>query len=568
MSAAATTASAGATAASRRRWAILLVLAGSQMLIQLDATIINTALPAIKRAFEMSESQSLWVADAYMVIFGGLLLLAGALGDRFGRRRILMIGMAIFTVASVAVAFSPDANFLIIGRGVQGLGGALAIPQTLSILTAVFPREERGRAIGVWSGALGFGMAFGPLVGGALVDVVGWEGVFWVPAPIAVICMLGMIVVPESRSMMHTKLDVPGAITGTIAMVAVVFAIIEGIQRGWGDPMIVGAFLVTAVSAGMFIVIERRTDQPLLPMRFFRQKDFTGAMIGMFFIMFALMGVMFYLPQFFQLVQGLSATESGARMMPLALTMMVFAPIMAKLLPKLGPRFMLFWAPAIHGGGALLIFSLIIDLDTPYWMMALGLAFLGMGGAMHTTSTTDTSMAAVPVDLAGKASAVNNAGRQLGGTLAIAILGSFAAAAYSSGVTSGLEPLGVAEQSIATMASGFGAALQVLPSLDPSIIEQADLVLRQSFLDAIRDTMRFGITFAVISGVVALLLVQKQVRREQVVWDDVQPAAAPPTLQPLQPSPNGALPSANGVGRLQPVARDVALTRPQKSGIP
>ena len=155
-------------------------------------------------------------------------------------------------------------------------------------------------------------MAFGPLVGGVLVDTIGWAGVFWVPAPIAALCMLGMATVPESRSLQHTKLDVPGAITGTIAMVAIVFAIIEGIQKGWSDPLILGSFAVAIVSAVLFIIVERRTDQPLLPMAFFRQRDFTGSMIGMFFIMFALMGVMFYMPQFFQLVQGMSAAESGA----------------------------------------------------------------------------------------------------------------------------------------------------------------------------------------------------------------------------------------------------------------
>ena len=555
---------------SRRRWAILLVLAGSEMLVQLDATIINTALPAIKRAFEMSESQSLWVADAYMVIFGGLLLLAGALGDRFGRKKTLNVGMAIFVAASIAVAFSPDANFLIIGRGLQGLGGALVIPQTLSILTAVFPREERGRAIGIWSGALGFGMAFGPLVGGILVDVVGWSGVFWVPAPIAAICMAGMVVVPESRSMLHTKLDVPGAITGTIAMIAIVFAIIEGIQRGWTDPMIVASFAVAIVSTLMFIVIERRTEQPLLPMAFFKERDFTGSMVGMFFIMFALMGVMFYMPQFFQLVQGMSASESGARLMPLALAMMFFAPIMARLLPVLGPRFMLFWAPAVHGGGALLLFSFILDIDTPYWMIGLGLAFLGMGGAMHMPATTDTSMAAVPVDLAGKASAVNNAGRQLGGTLAIAILGSFAAAVYSSGVHDGLATSGLAEESIEILATGIGAAQQVLPTLDQALLLPTQLVLRESFVDAITDTMRFGIIFALISGIVGWILVPSRQRKEQMQWEDPRPAASPATrtspVSALTAMRNGT--STNGAREFSPVARSMASSRPQKSGPP
>lgn len=558
--------SAGST--SRRRWVILLVLAGSQMLVQLDATIINTAMPAIKRAFEMSESQSLWVVDAYMVIFGGLLLLAGALGDRFGRRKMLIVGMGIFVVASIAVAFSPDANFMIIGRGLQGLGGALVIPQTLSILTAVFPREERSRAIGIWAGAMGFGMAFGPLVGGVLVDLIGWAGVFWVPAPIAALCMLGMATVPESRSQLHTKLDVPGAITGTIAMVAIVFAIIEGIQKGWTDPLIVGSFAVAIVSALMFIVIERRTDQPLLPMAFFKQRDFTGSMVGMFFIMFALMGVMFYLPQFFQLVQGMSASESGARLMPLALAMMFFAPVAAKLLPKVGPRLMLFWAPAVHGGGALLIFSFILDIDTPYWMIGLTMAFLGMGGAMHMPATTDTAMASVPVDLAGKASAVNNAGRQLGGTLAIAILGSFAAAVYSSGVNAGLGPLGLADESVEILATGIGAAQQVLPTLDQSLLMPTQLVLRESFVDAITDTMRFGIIFALISGIVGWILVPKRQRQTQAQWDGRQVVDRPATPMVAAGS-NGASAngvSANGAREVAPQARSMALQRPQKSG--
>ncbi|MYB22801.1 MAG: MFS transporter [Chloroflexi bacterium] len=554
---------------NRRRWVILLVLAGAQMLVQLDATIINTALPAIKRAFEMSESQSLWVADAYMVIFGGLLLLAGALGDRFGRRKTLIIGMGIFVAASIAVAFSPDANFLIVGRGLQGLGGALVIPQTLSILTAVFPREERSRAIGIWAGAMGFGMAFGPLVGGVLVDLIGWAGVFWVPAPIAGLAMLGMAAVPESRSQMHTKLDIPGAITGTIAMVAIVFAIIEGIQKGWTDSLIVGSFAVAIVAAVLFVIIERRTDQPLLPMAFFKQRDFTGSMVGMFFIMFALMGVMFYMPQFFQLVQGMSAAESGARLMPLALMMMFFAPVAARLLPVLGPRFMLFWAPAVHGAGALLIFSLVLDIDTPYWMIAIGMAFLGMGGAMHMPATTDTAMASVPVDLAGKASAVNNAGRQLGGTLAIAILGSFAAAVYSSGVNSGLGPIGLPEQAVEILSTGIGAAQQVLPTLDPSLLLETQLVLRESFVDAISNTMRFGIIFALISGVVGWILVPKRQRQEQMQWEDGKPveqdAPVPdPLRDPLGPSPNGT----NGTREFTPSARSMALVRPQKSGVP
>ena len=557
---------------SRRRWVILIVLAGAQMLVQLDATIINTALPAIKRAFELTEAQSLWVADAYFVTFGGLLLLAGALGDRFGRRRILVIGMFLFAAASIAVAFSPDANWLIVGRGLQGLGGALVVPQTLSILTAVFPREERTRAFGIWAAAMGFGMAFGPFAGGILIDNIGWQGVFWVPAPIALLAIVGCVAVPESRSLMHTRLDVPGAVTGTIGMVAIVFAIIEGIQRGWGDPMIIGSFIVAAVGWTSFVMIERRTEQPLLPLAFFRQRDFTGSMVGMFFIMFALMGVMFYLPQFFQLAQGASATTSGLQMMPLALAMMIGAPIAAKILPRVGPRLMLFVAPAVHGGGALLMLS-FIGVDTPYWMIAPVLVFLGLGGAMHMPATTDTAMAAVPVDLAGKASAVNNAGRQLGGTLAIAILGSFAAAIYASGTRDGLAGLPIDAATVDTMAGGIGAAFQLLPTLDPGIQQATHAALTSSFVDAITQTMRFGVIFAVISGVAGWVLVPRRQRTEQVTSlsdprlggavAPVAPVASGASVELVTLSTNGAgAAGMNGAG----VTATIALVRPQKPG--
>ena len=553
---------------SRRRWLVLAVLVAGQMIVNLDVTIINTALPAIKRAFELSESQSLWVADAYLVIFGGLLLLAGALGDRFGRRRILMLGMTVFVLASIGVAFSPNANFLIVGRGLQGLGGAMVIPQTLSILTAVFPREERSKAFGVWAGAMGFGMAFGPLIGGALIDLIDWSAVFWVPAPVAGVALLGMTIVPESRSTQHTRLDVPGAVTGTVGMVAIVFAIIEGIQRGWSDPLIIGAFAIAAVSLTSFVIIERRTPQPLLPMAFFRQRDFTGAMVGMFFIMFALMGVMFYLPQFFQLVQGTSATTSGLRLMPLALAMMVIAPIAGRVLPRVGPRIIMLWAPAVHGGGCLLLLSFILDVDTPYWMIGLALGWLGIGGAMHMPATTDTSMAAVPVDLAGKASAVTTTGQELGGTLSIAILGSFAATVYAAGVRENLAPLELAVEQIDVIAAGVGSAMQVLPDLDANVLLAARAAIAESFVDAIQNTFRFGIIFAVCSGIVCWFLVPSRQRKSQAAT--LQGAVG------FEGAPNSASAGAlegNGVAGMRRnggAARvwNIALPRPQKTRPP
>ena len=545
----------------RRRWLILAILAGSQTIVSLDATIVNTALPTIKRVFEMSESQSLWVVDAYLVLFGGLLLLAGALGDRFGRRRILAIGLTVFTFASIAVAFSPDANFLIIGRGLQGIGGALVLPQTLSTLTAVFPRQERSKAFGIWAGAMGIGMALGPFLGGTLVDQIDWSAVFWVPAPLSALALLGLTIVPSTKSVLHTRLDVPGALTGSVGMLALVFSIIEGIPRGWDDPVILATITVAVTSLTAFLIIERRTEQPLLPLAFFKQRDFVGAMVGMFFIMFALMGVLFYLPQFFQLVQGVSAAESGLRVMPLAVVMIVCAPIAGFILPKIGPRFLLFWAPTIHGGGCLLILGLVLAVDTPYWMIGLALAWLGIGGSLHMPATTDTSMAAVPVDMAGKASAVTTTGQELGGTMSIAILGSFAAVMYASGVRDGLGGLSLSAVDVDVLASGIGAAQQVFPTLDPSIIGEVQATLTDSFVQAIKRTFLFGISFAVIAGVVGWILVPKRQRLEQATSLGESATQPLSSLTPAEASPNGAR-------EFTAVDRSMVATRPQKSAVP
>jgi EmrB/QacA subfamily drug resistance transporter len=548
----------------RRRWLVLLILAGAQSIVFLDSTIVNTALPTIKRVFEMSESQSLWVVDAYLVLFGGLLLLSGALGDRFGRRRLLMIGLALFTIASVAVAFSPNAEALILGRGLQGIGGALVVPQGLSTVTAVFPRKDRGKAFGIWAGATGIGMAFGPFLGGMLVDEIGWSSVFWVPAPLAALALVGLTIVPSTKSVLHTKLDLPGAVTGTIGMLALVYSIIEGIPRGWDDPVILATISVAVVSLSAFILIERRTEQPLLPLGFFKQRDFVGAMVGMFFIMFALMGVLFYLPQFFQLVQGVSAAESGLRVMPLAVVMIVCAPIAGFILPKVGPRFLLFWAPTIHGGGCLLILAIVLAVDTPYWIIGVALAWLGLGGSLHMPATTDTSMAAVPVDMAGKASAVTTTGQELGGTMSIAILGSFAAVMYASGVRDGLGAMPLSVADIDILASGIGAAHQVFPSLDPSLIAEVQTTLTESFVQAIKRTFLFGISFAVIAGVVGWFLVPKRQRLEQATSLGAPPASA--AVPAVSATSNGSSP--NEAREFKPMARTMASIRPQKPGIP
>jgi MFS family permease len=231
------------------RWWVLAVLSLAQVLVMLDVSIINTAIPAIAREFEASSATLQWLVDSYALLFAGLLLLAGALGDRYGRRRILALGLAVFAAGSVGAALSTTTTVLIVLRAVQGVGAALVIPQTLSILTAVFPREERSKAIGLWTGALGLGTAGGPLLGGALVDTINWAAVFWVPAPIALAALIGLRIVPESRSEGgDRRLDLTGAVLGTVGISALVYGVIEGHGAGWTSAEIIAAFGVALPS--------------------------------------------------------------------------------------------------------------------------------------------------------------------------------------------------------------------------------------------------------------------------------------------------------------------------------
>ena len=391
---------------SRRRWVILAVLAGSQTIVSLDATIVNTALPTIKRVFEMSESQSLWVVDAYLVLFGGLLLLAGALGDRFGRRRILAIGLTVFTIASIGVAFSPSAEGADHRTRFAGHRRRACPASDVVDADGGVPAPGARKAFGIWAGAMGIGMALGPFLGGTLVDQIDWSAVFWVPAPLSALALVGLTIVRRPNPCSTPDSTCPAPSLARSGCWRSSSRSSKASRAAGTTPVILATIPVAVLSLSAFLIIERRTEQPLLPLGFFRQRDFVGAMVGMFFIMFALMGVLFYLPQFFQLVQGVSAAESGLRVMPLAVVMIVCAPIAGFILPKIGPRFLLFWAPTMHGGGCLLILGLVLAVDTPYWIVALALAWLGIGGSLHMPATTDTSMAAVPVDMAGKASAV------------------------------------------------------------------------------------------------------------------------------------------------------------------
>jgi len=268
------------TAASWRRWLVLAVMSVGTLIVFIDNTVVNTALPAISTELGASTSTLQWIVDAYVLALVGLLLLGGSLGDRFGRRLWMIVGLVVFGGASVLAALATSSDQLIMARALQGVGAALVLPATLSIITNTFPRGERTKAIAIWTAVGALGIGLGPVLGGYLVDNYGWASVFWLHLPVIAIALVGMVFVPESRDERKLSLDIPGAILGTAGVTALIFGIIQGNELGWTSPEIVAVFAAAVGLLGAFAVVELRSEHPMLPLRFFRQKDFSGAVLS------------------------------------------------------------------------------------------------------------------------------------------------------------------------------------------------------------------------------------------------------------------------------------------------
>ncbi len=499
-------------AADPRRWWCLAVMSLSIFMIFVDNTVVNTAIPSIARDLEASTSVLQWVVDGYTLVLAGLLLAGGTIGDRYGRRRWMTIGMVVFGLASVGAALSASAGTLIAFRALQGTGAALVMPATLSILTDVFPREERAKAIGIWTGVGGLGIGFGPALGGYLVDQLNWAAVFWLHIPVVAIALVGLtLVVPESSDRRARRLDVPGAVLATGGLLAIVYAIIQGSESGWSSPQILSAFAIGIGAVVAFAVVELRSDHPMLPLRFFRERDFTAAVIIIGIIFFAMFVTFFFLTQLFQLVQGRSPFEAGLLIVPVALAMMVAAPMSGLLVQRVGPRLLLLGSIAAMIGGMLLLTQL--DANSSTLQVAATLFFFGVGGGLGMTPLTDTVMAAVPVDDAGIGSAVNDVSRELGGALGIALIGAIVNGFYRSNVEEALAGQASAEL-IETAREGVGIATVAAAQLPPEVAATLTTAANEAFIDAIGAGFLVSIVFLVVAMGVALLL-PNRMRAEQ-----------------------------------------------------
>ena len=506
-----------------RRWWVLLVVSLATLMIFMDNTVVNTALPSIARDLNASTSTLQWVVDGYTLILSGLLLLGGTIGDRFGRRRWLAIGMVVFGAASAGAALATTSETLILMRGLQGTGAALVLPATLSIITDMFPREERAKAIGVGAGVGAMGLAIGPAVGGYLVDELSWSAVFWMHLPVVAAVLLGLRIVPESKDSRLLKLDIPGAVLATGGLLALVYALIQGSEAGWTSPGIVLAFVAGVVLLGGFGWVELHTKAPMLPLRFFKQRDFTGAVVIIGLVFFALMVTFFFLTQYFQLVQGKSAFTAGLYILPMAGMMMVGAPLSGILSRSLGPKVLV--TAAVGAVAVGLAWLTQVDPDTGYVYIAVGLMTFGFGGGMGLAPLTDTVMAAVPVNDAGIGSAVNDVSRELGGTLGIAITGSIVSGIYSSNVESSLAEAvdaGVVDAAVLeTTSEGIGVTAVLVESLPLEVATIVTDAANVAFVDAFTTGLWVSAGFMAAAVVVALTMLPRRMRATQADDDGI-----------------------------------------------
>ncbi len=339
-----------------RRWWTLAVLCLSLLIIGVDNTILNVALPTLQHELDASASQLQWIVDAYLLVFSGVLLTAGALGDRFGRKRALTLGLIVFGAGSLGAALSGSAAMLIATRALMGVGGALIMPSTLSILTATFPADERGKAIGIWAGFSGLGIAIGPVTGGWLLEHSTWSSIFLVNLPIVAVALIaGRWLVPESKDDSAPRLDVPGFVLSIAGLTALVWALIEAPGRGWTDAGVLGAFAAAAVVLAGFVAWELRAPEPMLDVRLFRNPRFSASSTAISLAFFALFGMIFFLTQYLQDVLGYSALEAGVRTMPVAAGLVLGGPLSAQLAARIGAKRVVSGGLAIVAGALYLL---------------------------------------------------------------------------------------------------------------------------------------------------------------------------------------------------------------------
>ncbi len=487
----------------RRRWAILGVLSASLLITAIDHTIMNVALPRIVVELGATTSQLQWIVDAYTVVFAGLLLTAGALGDRFGRKGALQLGLLVFLGGSVLAGLSSGAEGVIAARAIMGIGGALIMPATLSILTNAFADPaERAKAIGIWAGVAGIGVALGPIAGGWLLEHFSWSSVFWLNVPVVIAALVaGRFILPTSRAGDGRRLDPVGSALSIAALTTVVYSVIEAPHHGWASPWTLAAVALSLTVTGAFVGWEMRHHSPMLDVRFFANPRFSAASASITLAFFALAGAIFLVTQYLQFVLGYSPLRAGLGILPAAAALAVAGPVSAHVAAHAGVRHTV--AAGLFLASAGLAVQAVFT-DASYLPIAVGQAMFGLGLGLAMAPATDSIMGSLPADRAGVGSAVNDTTREVGSALGVAVIGSVAGSVYTGHVADGIVPLHLAAPLAETVGDNVGAATYAARSLDPATGEALLRIARDGFVDALHTGLWIGVAVAAVGAVVAL----------------------------------------------------------------
>jgi EmrB/QacA subfamily drug resistance transporter len=410
-----------------RKWLTLAAVSFGLFMIMLDNTVVNVALPSIQRDLDADLSELQWIVTGYALTFAALMLVGGKLADAYGRRLIFVVGIAVFTVASLLCGLADSSEMLIAARVLQGAGAALMNPASLSIIAATFPPRERGTAIGVWAGVSALALAIGPLVGGLITEHLDWSWIFFVNVPVGILGIAASYVfIDESRDETHVRLDLPGLATSGIGLFALTYGLIEANTYGWSSARIVGSFVLAGVSLLVFVQLERRQRDPMLPLELFRSGTYTGSNLVVLLVALAMFGVFFFVSLYLQNILGYSAVQTGAAFLPLTILIILVAPIAGKTSDRIGSRGLM-TAGMILIAVQLVMFSRL-SADASFWDLFPALVIGGIGMSLTMTPSAAAATRSVPVDKAGVGSAVLNSARQIGGTMGIAVMGAIVAA--------------------------------------------------------------------------------------------------------------------------------------------
>jgi EmrB/QacA subfamily drug resistance transporter len=497
-----------------RRWWVLAVLCLSVLLVVVDNTIVNVALPTISRQLSASTQDLQWVVDAYSLVFAGLLIVGGNVGDRLGRRRALQAGLVLFAVTSVAAALSRDTGELIAARALMGMAAALIYPATLALLTNVFTiARERATAIGIWSGVSGLAVAVGPVTGGLLLRHFSWGSVFLVNVPIVAVALVaGRLLLPESRDSRPGRFDPLGALLSITGIGLLTWTVIEAPRHGWGSAATVAGFAGSAAILALFVYSQLRRRDPLLDVRLFRNMRFTAASGAIALAFFGLFGFIFLITQYFQLVRGYDALRAGVATLPFALVTGAVSPLAIVVMKRIGTKAVVAAGLALMSAG--FVVAAGTGLDSAYWgRIIFSMVLMAAGLGFTSSPATEAIMGALPAAKAGVGSAVNDTTRELGGTLGVAVVGSVLSSAYGGHVVAALSALGVPAAAASTAGQSVAAGLAVAGQLPARLSGLAVAAVRDGFITGLHHGSLVAAVAAAAAAIAALVFLPARARQ-------------------------------------------------------